>query len=227
MLRRLLPPRLARLGCQPLALRPLLALRTLAAKAGKKAERKAGKKAAQALKFTRVLQEEEALAFRSGKVLAGSAQPSPARPSPAQPSTAQHSTAQHSTAQHSTAQHSTRAKGLEDTCTRKCFSACLCCHDVTQVLPHEHDATCALVERAVSSHRAASGRPLIALDGTRRSVARQLWDAPVACVVVGVGAAGGAAGGAEEATLLAAEPTYLYANLLACEAHGAASLTDP
>ena len=98
---------------------------------------------------------------------------------------------------------------------------------MTQVLPHEHDATCALVERAVSSHRAASGRPLIALDGTRRSVARQLWDAPVACVVVGVGAAGGAAGGAEEATLLAAEPTYLYANLLACEAHGAASLTDP
>jgi hypothetical protein len=107
MLRRLLPPRLARLGCQPLALRPLLALRTLAAKAGKKAERKAGKKAAQALKFTRVLQEEEALAFRSGKVLAGSAHPSPARPSPAQPSPAQHSTAQHSTAQHSTAQHST------------------------------------------------------------------------------------------------------------------------
>ena len=88
MLRRLLPPRLARLGCQPLALRPLLALRTLAAKAGKKAERKAGKKAAQALKFTRVLQEEEALAFRSGKVLAGSAHPSPARPSPAQPSPA-------------------------------------------------------------------------------------------------------------------------------------------
>ena len=98
----------------------------------------------------------------------------------------------------------------------------------------------------MSSHRAASGRPLIALDGTRRSVARQLWDAPVACVVVGSTAGGGTAGGgaggggatgggaaggdadgdAEEATALVEEPTYLYANLLACEAHGAASFTE-
>ena len=123
------------------------------------------------------------------------------------------------------------------------------------MLPHEHDATRALVERAMSSHRAASGRPLIALDGSRRSVARQLWDAPIACVVVGDalrgaedaaggaadggsaaacdeaaagdGAARGAAGGAEGATTLAgvpiplAGPTYLYANRLACEVHGA------
>ena len=113
------------------------------------------------------------------------------------------------------------------------------------MLPHEHDATRALVERAVSSHRAASGRPLIALDGTRRSVARQLWDAPVACVVVGStagggtagggaggggaaggGAAGGGATGDAAETTLAEEPTYLYANLLACEAHGAASFTE-
>ena len=84
MLVRSLPSRLARLGCQPLALRTPLLLRTLAAKA----ERKAGKKAAQALKLTRALQQEEAQAFRSGKVLARSL------------STARHSTAQHSTAQH-------------------------------------------------------------------------------------------------------------------------------
>ena len=77
-------PQLARLGCQPFALRTPLLLRTLAAKA----ERKAGKKAAQALKLTRALQQEEAQAFRSGKVLARSL------------STARHSTAQHSTAQH-------------------------------------------------------------------------------------------------------------------------------
>jgi len=130
------------------------------------------------------------------------------------------------------------------------------------VLPHEHDATRALVERAMSSHRAASGRPLIALDGSRRSVARQLWDAPIACVVVGdalrgaedaaVGAAdggsaaagdeaaagdgaarGAAGGGAEGATTLAgvpihlAGPTYLYANRLACEVHGAARAPSP
>ena len=114
-------------------------------------------------------------------------------------------------------------------------------HVIIQVLPHEHDATCSLIDRAVSSHRVASGRPLIALDGTRRSVARQLWDAPIACVVVGSTAGGGAGGGgvagggaaggdaagdAEEATALVEEPTYLYANLLACEAHGAASFTE-
>ena len=82
MLMRSLPPRLARLGCQPLALRTPLLLRTLAAKA----ERKAGKKAAQALKLTRALQQEEAQAFRSGKVPTRSAQLS----------SAQHSKAQHS-----------------------------------------------------------------------------------------------------------------------------------
>ena len=90
------------------------------------------------------------------------------------------------------------------------------------MLPHDHDATRSFVERAVSSHREASGKPLFALDGTRRSVAKQLWEAPVACVVVGVataGAAGSAAGSAEEATCL-------YANLLACEAHGATSFTE-
>ena len=58
MLTRSMPPRLARLGCQPLALRTPLLLRTLAAKA----DRKAGKKAAQALKLTRALQQEEAQA---------------------------------------------------------------------------------------------------------------------------------------------------------------------
>ena len=59
------PPRL---GCQ----RPAhgwCALRSLSARAGKKAARKAEKKAAQALKLTRALQQEEAEAFRSGKVL--------------------------------------------------------------------------------------------------------------------------------------------------------------
>ena len=84
-------PQLARLGCQPFALRTPLLLRTLAAKA----ERKAGKKAAQALKLTRALQQEEAQAFRSGKVPTRSAQLS----------SAQHSTARHSTALHSTGCH--------------------------------------------------------------------------------------------------------------------------
>ena len=92
MLVRSLPSRLARLGCQPLALRTPLLLRTLAAKA----ERKAGKKAAQALKLTRALQQEEAQAFRSGKV-----------------------PAQHSTAQHSTARDAMSATGLEGACTRR------------------------------------------------------------------------------------------------------------
>ena len=126
MLTRSMPPRLARLGCQPLALRTPLLLRTLAAKA----ERKAGKKAAQALKLTRALQQEEAQAFRSGKVL--------------------------STARHSTARDAMPATGLEGACTRRCCLASLWCHRVIQVLPHEHDATCSLIERAVSSHRAAS-----------------------------------------------------------------------
>ena len=66
---RLQPPRL---GCQ----RPAhgwSALRSLSARAGKKAARKVEKKAAQALKLTRTLQREEAEAFRSGKVFAGSA----------------------------------------------------------------------------------------------------------------------------------------------------------
>ena len=62
--------RLAPLGCHPLALRS----RTLAAKAARKAEKKAG----QALKLTRALQHEEAQAFRSGKVLARAAQRSAA-----------------------------------------------------------------------------------------------------------------------------------------------------
>ena len=95
MLTRSLLPRLARLGCQPLALRTPLLLRTLAAKA----ERKAGKKAAQALKLTRALQQEEARAFRSGKVL--------------------------STARHSTARDAMSATGLEDACTRRCCLASL------------------------------------------------------------------------------------------------------
>ena len=95
MLTRSMPPRLARLGCQPLALRTPLLLRTLAAKA----ERKAGKKAAQALKLTRALQQEEAQAFRSGKVL--------------------------STARHSTARDAMSATGLEDACTRRCCLASL------------------------------------------------------------------------------------------------------
>ena len=72
---RLQPPRL---GCQ----RPAhgwCALRSLSARAGKKAARKAEKKAAQALKLTRALQQEEAEAFRSGKVLAGSARHSTAQ----------------------------------------------------------------------------------------------------------------------------------------------------
>lgn len=51
-----------RVACQPLALRA----RALASKA----ERKAGKKANQALKLKHALQEEEAEALRSGKVLA-------------------------------------------------------------------------------------------------------------------------------------------------------------
>ena len=66
LMARLQPPRL---GCQ----RPAhgwCALRSLSARAGKKAARKAEKKAAQALKLTRALQQEEAEAFRSGKVLA-------------------------------------------------------------------------------------------------------------------------------------------------------------
>ena len=69
------PPRL---GCQ----RPAhgwSALRSLSARAGKKAARKVEKKAAQALKLTRALQQEEAEAFRSGKVLAGSARHSTAQ----------------------------------------------------------------------------------------------------------------------------------------------------
>ena len=68
----------SRLGCQ----RPAhgwCALRSLSARAGKKAARKAEKKAAQALKLTRALQREEAEAFRSGKVLAGSARHSTAQ----------------------------------------------------------------------------------------------------------------------------------------------------
>ena len=75
MLASRLPPRL---GCQ----RPAhgwCALRSLSARAGKKAARKAEKKAAQALKLTRALQREEAEAFRSGKVLAGSARHSTAQ----------------------------------------------------------------------------------------------------------------------------------------------------
>ena len=72
---RLQPPRLR-------CLRPAhgwCALRSLSARAGKKAARKAEKKAAQALKLTRALQQEEAEAFRSGKVLAGSARHSTAQ----------------------------------------------------------------------------------------------------------------------------------------------------
>jgi len=93
------------------------ALRSLSARAGKKAARKAEKKAAQALKLTRALQREEAEAFRSGKVWARWLR------------TAQQGTAGHSTAQHGTSHHSTgvgrpygylRGSTLADLVTR-CF----------------------------------------------------------------------------------------------------------
>ena len=77
------------------------------------------------------------------------------------------------------------------------------------MLPHEHAATCTVVEQAIASHRIASGKPLFALDGTGRGQAKQLWEAPVACIIVA-----------------GSESTCLYANLLASEAHGAMSFTE-
>ena len=54
-----------------------------------------------------------------------------------------------------------------------------------RLLPHEHMPTFTLVERVIASHRAACGKSLFKLNDAGRHAAKQLWEAPIACLVVG------------------------------------------
>ena len=78
-----------------------------------------------------------------------------------------------------------------------------------KLLPHDHDQTRLLLEALYANHQQSSGKPLFTLDKSGRSIAKQLWQAPVACVVVD-----------------GPESTCLYANLLACVAHRTSSFTE-
>ena len=91
-----------------------------------------------------------------------------------------------------------------------------------KLLPFQFEETCHIAQQLVASFHECSGTPLFAGLRLSTDIPRSLWEAPIACMVVRASSKETI----ETVTEPAGSSECVYANLLACEAFGAANFTE-